>query len=70
MYILIYVYLQAYRYSDFYVNLHLPCCVPPSSMEGFFVQKELPKKLFMGEILEQNLWGGVLGGTNDQIMSR
>ena len=50
IYIYIYVYLQAYRYSDIYVNLHLPCCVPPSSMEGFFLEKELPNfgERFMG----------------------
>ena len=52
-----YVYLQAYRYSDFYVNLHLPCYVPRSSMEGFFLQKELPKKLFMEETFGKNIWG-------------
>ena len=39
-------------------------------MGGFFLQKELLKKLFVGEILGKNLWGGVHGGTNDQIISR
>ena len=51
----IYMHMYAFRYSDFYVNLHLPCCVPPSSMEGFFFQKELPKKLFMGKTFGENL---------------
>ena len=37
-------------------------------MEGFFFQKELPKMLFMGETFGENLWRGVHGGTNDQIM--
>ena len=59
-----------FRYSDFYVNLHLPCCVYPSSMEGIFFQKELPNKLFMGETFAENLWGGLHGGTNDHIISR
>ena len=40
-------------------NLHLPCCVSPSSLKGFFLQKELPKKLFMGEVFGKNLWGVV-----------
>ena len=63
------VYLQAYKYSDVYVNLHLPCCVPPSTMERFFLQKEQPKELFMGEIFGKNLWGGVHEETNDHIIS-
>ena len=33
--------------SDFYVN-HLPCCVPPSSIERFFFQKRSTKKAFHG----------------------
>ena len=62
------MHMYTFRYSDFYVNLHLPCCVPPSSMEGFFFQKELPKTLFMGETFGENLWRRVHGGTNDQII--
>ena len=69
LYIPIYVYLQAYRYSDVYVSLHLPCCVPPSTMERFFLEKEQPKELFMGEIFGKNLWGGVHEETNDHIIS-
>ena len=69
IYTLTYVYLQSYRYSDFHINLHLPCRVPLSSMEGFFLRKELPEKLFKGEILGKNLWGEVHGGTNGHIIS-
>ena len=37
-------------------------------MGGLFFQKERPKKLFMGDNLEQNLWRGYMdGGTNDRI---
>ena len=64
----IYIYIFSFRYSDFYVNFHLPCCVPPSSVEGYFFQKELPKMLFMGESFGEKLWRGVHGGTNDQII--
>ena len=62
------LYLQPYRYLDFYVNLHLACCVSPSSTEGFLLQKELPKMLFMEETFGENLWRGVYRGTNDQII--
>ena len=48
--------------------LHLSFCVPPSSMEGFFFQKKLPKTLFMGETFGGNSWRRVHGGTNDQII--
>ena len=37
-------------------------------MERFFFQKELPKMLFMGEILEKIYVEGVYGGTNDQVI--
>ena len=39
-------------------------------MEMFFLQKEQPKELFMGEIFGKNLWGGVHEETNDQTISR
>ena len=58
----IYILMYTYRltgYSDFYLSLYLRCCVPPSSMEAFFLQKRLPKKLFMGEIFGKNLWRGL-----------
>ena len=35
----IYIYIYTLRYSDFYVNLHLLCIVPPSSMKGLFFPK-------------------------------
>ena len=62
--------MYTFRYSDFYINLHLP-----GGMNvwygGIFFQKLLPKKLFMGETFGENLWGGVQGGgTRDQIVSR
>ena len=60
--------MYTFRYSDFYVNFHFPCCVLLSSMEGFFFQRELPKKLFMMETFWENLWTGIHGGTNDQII--
>ena len=62
-----YINIYTFRYSDFYVNLHLPCCVPPSSMEGFFFQKELPKTIFMGRLLGKIYGEGVHGGTNYQV---
>ena len=62
--------MHTFRYSDSYVNFHLPCCVPPSSMESFFFQKYLPRRFFMEEHFGENLWGGVNGGTTDQIISR
>ena len=37
------MYIFTLKDSDFNVNFHLPCCVPPSSMGGFFFQKKLPK---------------------------
>ena len=55
IYIYMYVYFQVLRFS----------CKPsftmlcPSLKEGLFFQKELPKKLFMGKSLRENLWGGV-----------
>ena len=59
--------MYTFRYSDFYINLHLP-----GGMKvwygGIFFQKLLPKKLFMGETFGENLWRGVYGGTNDQII--
>ena len=39
IYIYIYIYIYTLRYSDFYVNLHLLCIVPPSSMKGLFFPK-------------------------------
>ena len=38
-------------------------------MERFFLEKEQPKELFMGEIFGKNLWGGVHEETNDHIIS-
>ena len=44
---------------------------PPVKYQGIFLfQKELPKRLFMVGTSEENLWGGVHGGANDQILSR
>ena len=65
--------LYIYWYSGTQVFMstliyHSPCCVPPSSMEGFFFQKELPKTLFMRETFGKNLWRGVHGETNDQTI--
>ena len=62
IYIYIYVCMHTFRYSDSYVNFHLPCCVPPSSMESFFFQKYLPRRFFMEEHFGENLWGGVMEG--------
>ena len=62
IYILIYVQLQAYRYSDCYINLHLPCCVPPSSMEIIFLKKQRQKKLFMGRFYGKMYRDGYMEG--------
>ena len=59
MYICTYICMYTFKYSDFHVNLHLPCCVPPSGVKGLLFQKELPEKLFMGKTFRENLWGGV-----------
>ena len=65
------VYTFTFRYPDFYGNLHLLCCVPPSSIEEIFFQKQLPKKIFMGwGTFGGNFWGEAHEVTNDQIMSR
>ena len=52
-----YVCMYTFRYSDFYVNLHLPCCVPPSSMERFFFPKGPTSKAFHGGAF----WGKFMG---------
>ena len=48
------MYMHTFRYSDFYVNLHLPFCAPlPLKYRGIFFPKRATKKAFHG--------GGLLG---------
>ena len=59
MYVCMYMYICMYtfRYSDFYVNIHLPCCVPPSSMERIFFPKGTTYEAFHGGAF----WGKFMG---------
>ena len=56
----IYMHMYTFRYSDFYVNLHLPCCVPPSSVEGFFPKRASKKAFhggdFLGKFMGTGTW--------------
>ena len=45
-------------------------CPPPQVLRDFFFPKRATKKAFHGGTFGQNLWEGVDGGTNFQIMSR
>ena len=58
----IYIYIYTFRYSDFYVNLHLPCYVSPSSMEGFFSKKSYLKRFSWGRLLGKIYGEGYLKG--------
>ena len=49
--------MYTFRYSDFYVNIHLPCCVPPSSMERIFFPKGTTYEAFHGGAF----WGKFMG---------
>ena len=42
--------------------VYIPWCVPPSTMEVFFLQKVLPKKLFMGRFLGKIYGEGYMEG--------
>ena len=55
--------MYTFRYPDFHLNLYLLCCVPPSSMQEIFFPKRATKKS-----LGENLWRGMHGGTNYQII--
>ena len=57
MYINMYICMYTFRYSDFYVNIHLPCCVPPSSMERIFFPKGTTYEAFHGGAF----WGKFMG---------
>ena len=51
-----------YIYIFIYIYVYIPWCVPPSTMEVFFLQKVLPKKLFMGRFLGKIYGEGYMEG--------
>ena len=68
IYIYIYCIIVYFQVLKFLYKPSFTILCPSLKYAGIFFQKELPKKLFMGETFGENLWRGVHGGTNDQII--
>ena len=50
-------------YYIYILYLFKKCC-------NIYIYIYIPKMLFIGEIFGENLWRGVHGGTNDQIIGQ